>query len=192
MTRDARRIGSGSQMRWSASVNRQSKCPPGSKERKNLERILAAYGQPGEKTGVFVGFGYAEGQVGTAVLTGERIDLTLDANLFDQRVTEAVNTGEQTRSEIEFAGVVAHEGAHILDYSLYGHWYPPIVGRIQLEANGFDAQSHVNKVFNNPSIYRLWNPAWANVDVTTQEKLRTEAVRSNAERAAEIGEGRTR
>ncbi len=161
----------------------------GSNERKALENVLSLFGQPGEKNGVFVGFGYAKGAVGLEWKEGDRVNVRLDLNLFDERVSAWARSDKRLQPDVELSGVVAHEGTHARDAYLYGNNYMMFLGRPAVERSAFDAQSYVNKSFNAFSPYGLWNPSWAQVDQATQERRRIEAVKRNAERGAKLGEG---
>jgi len=164
--------------------------PPASGlERKQLESVLSLFGEPNEKNAVFVGFGYAKGAVGLEWKEGNRVNVRLDLDLFDKSVAGWARSDSRVQPDVEFTGIVAHEGTHANDVYLFGNDYMLMRGRIAAETSAFGAQSFVNKSFNTLSPYGLWNPSWARVDTAKQERWRSEAVRRNAEDAARRGQG---
>ncbi len=161
----------------------------GSSERKELDSVLSLFGDANTKNGVFVGFGYAKGAVGLEWKEGNHVNVKLDLDLFDKGIAGWARSDSRVQPDVELAGIVAHEGTHASDVSLFGNDYILVRGRVAAERSAFDAQSLVNKSFNTLSPYGLWNPSWARVDAVKQERRRDEAVGRNAENAARLGQG---
>ncbi len=157
----------------------------GSKERGKLEQILSKYGAEGEKNKVRIAFGDAGGALATESTSfwSRTKTVTFDLGAINRTYT---NRNDGSDASIEFAGLVAHEGAHMLDFFWRGD-PTSYSGTLRTETNAFGAQSYVNKAFNSYSPHLLWNPSWAAVD---RERLRNAGVQNAAKDDADITWGR--
>lgn len=179
-------------------VNEAQSFKAGSRQRKELDRVIGYLGKEGDRNGVMFALGSLPGARGaqfdqtTKTIT---FDLPkLDKLFFDPRVSAS---GYSRNTEV--SATMAHEGTHLADQQQgLVNLLVPMNRRIDWTALGnsemrsYSNESYVHEAAGTRSINQLWNPSWAAADAESLRsknvsKAAQESIKDLKDQAAAIG-----
>jgi RHS repeat-associated protein len=156
------------------------KLPEGSKERKELEKSIAAYGKENTKNGVVVQFKDLND-------LGFRAGTTIDEKTKVTTVVFDLNAKGKTGTAGEIVASTGHEGVHVADYKAAGHMPRSRNEELATERNAFNASAGVAIGLGFRSAQGLWDPGWSSGHTPAEmNQMKDKSIEDSAQRATDL------
>jgi RHS repeat-associated protein len=156
------------------------KLPEGSKERKELEKSIAAYGKENTKNGVVVQFKDLND-------LGFRAGTTIDEKTKVTTVVFDLNAIGKTGTAGEIVASTGHEGVHVADYKAAGHMPRSRNEELATERNAFNASAGVAIGLGFRSAQGLWDPGWSSGHTPAEmNQMKDKSIEDSAQRATDL------